>query len=202
MSSSARPSHRLLASVIVVALGLAVAWLASSRCSRPDGIRELESYRSAERERQVLQQAASDLETIRTEFPSALDILSKGQQPATFAVPSQSECVWWPGVVRNTYDIPFLFTHGKLKADLLWRNELLNREDRAPCPDDKKALDSLLRELNQATMPVSIYCDEVEIAERTRVVRAGLVPAFDAPPKSDLALRSIARVAVEDAARR
>lgn len=77
-----------------------------------------------------------------------------------------SGCYWWDEARRNKTDLGFLLRAGSLPENRLWRHELLNPQDRAPCSGDIADFERLCGALERAMRPIVSEAAAIEMAER------------------------------------
>lgn len=148
---------------------------------------------------EVLHRGPSDAESIEVVVERSLAVLERaaanGESLAAQDGSRKADatgCTWPANHRQHRFDLAERLLLGHWKADWMWRHRLLNRLDRAPCPEDVRELDRLVRILAEAIDPVVEAHDAMSSEATIRAIEAGQVPEWTSPRVTGRALDQMA----------
>jgi len=186
---------------LAILVGLMAAFLSSGwlKSDSTDSQSERGSAAVLEAQGDCIATASMSLNAIAEGFGLRSPPRTADDLEATAPPHGKEDSTWWPGVVRHRHSLAFMFMHGGIKPNHVWRHELLNLEDRPPCKEDKDDLKRLLAQINRAIAPVLRHKAEVECAERIAAVKGGRVREHIQPPMDLRQLENMARMMANEA---
>ena len=121
---------------------------------------------------------AIDAEKRRLGISGQPKLANNGSAAGARSVMESADCTWWKEAKREDADLVFMARYGSFNPNYLWRHPLLNPQDRAPCPEDKKELEQFTEALSASVMPVAKKVLDMAHEERLQMIREGVVKPY------------------------